>query len=66
MNKGDLQRIQHIKTYCEEIKDFVRRFGNDFNTFTKDRAYFNAVSMCSANRRIGEHALRGIQRGDER
>ena len=54
MNKGDLQRIQHINTYCEEIKDFVKRFGNDFNTFTKDRAYFNAVSMCVLQ--IGELA----------
>ncbi len=45
MNKGDLQRIQHIKMYCEEIKGFVKRFGNDFNTFITDRAYFNAVSI---------------------
>lgn len=54
MNKGDLQRIQHIKMYCEEINGFVLRFGNDFFSFTTDRAYFNAVSMCVLQ--IGELA----------
>ena len=54
MNKGDLQRIRHIGVYCEDIKAFTERFGNDFNTFTSDRAYFNAVSMCILQ--IGELA----------
>ena len=54
MNNGDRQRITHIKTYCEDIAAFVERFGKDFQTFTDDRAYFNAVSMCVLQ--IGELA----------
>ena len=54
MNKGDLQRIQHIKLYCEEINGFVERFGNDYRSFIADRAYYNAVSMCILQ--IGELA----------
>ena len=34
MNKGDRQRIAHIKTYCEDIAAFVERFGKSFRTFT--------------------------------
>ena len=54
MNKGDLQRVRHIRSYCEDIEGFVLRFGNDYETFTSDRAYFNAVSMCVLQ--IGELA----------
>lgn len=54
MNKGDRQRIAHIKTYCEDIAAFVERFGKSFRTFTEDRAYYNAVSMCVLQ--IGELA----------
>ena len=46
MNNGDRQRIAHIKTYCEDVADFTERFGKDFQTFTADKAYFNAVAMC--------------------
>lgn len=45
MNKGDYQRVQHIQRYCKDISGFIERFGSDFDTFTQDRAYFNAVSM---------------------
>ena len=31
MKDTDLQRIQHIKTYCEDIAETVVRFGNDYN-----------------------------------
>ena len=54
MNSSDRQRIQHIQTYCKDIAGFIDRFGADFQTFTKDRAYFNAVSMCVMQ--IGELA----------
>lgn len=40
-----MQRLLHIKRYCEDIAEFIDRFGNDFRTFTEDRAYFNAVAM---------------------
>lgn len=46
MVKADRQRILHIKTYCEDIAGFVERFGNDFDIFVSDRAYYNCVSMC--------------------
>lgn len=46
MNKGDYQRLQHIQRYCKDIGEFIKRFGQNYSTFTQDRAYFNAVSMC--------------------
>jgi len=45
MNSGDIQRIQHIKTYCEDIAETIGRFGQDYNTFTTDKDYFNSISM---------------------
>ena len=46
MTRGDWQRLLHIRSYCEDIEKFIARFGRDFDTFTTDRAYFSAVSMC--------------------
>ena len=46
MDRGDWQRLLHIKTYCQDIASFIDRFGNSFNSFSGDRAYFSAVSMC--------------------
>ena len=54
MNKGDLQRLMHIQTHCEDVAKFIERFGASFETFTTDRAYFNAVAMCVLQ--IGELA----------
>lgn len=54
MNNGDRQRLMHIQTYCEDIAGFIQRFGRDYATFTQDRAYSNAVSMCVLQ--IGELA----------
>lgn len=45
MKDTDLQRIQHIKTYCEDIAETIARFGNDYNIFSFDRDYVNSVSM---------------------
>jgi 4-hydroxyphenylpyruvate dioxygenase-like putative hemolysin len=28
MNSSDLQRIQHIRTYCEDIAKTIKRFGD--------------------------------------
>ncbi len=42
MNKGDLQRIQHIKTYCEDINGFVERFGNDLKLMFCNHVLENA------------------------
>lgn len=54
MNPGDWQRLWQIEIYCKEIAGFIERFGEDYNCFTQDRAYFNAVSMCILQ--IGELA----------
>ena len=54
MNRADWQRLLHIRTYCEDIAGFISRFGGDFETFTTDRAYYNAVAMCILQ--IGELA----------
>jgi len=45
MRDSDLQRIQHIRTYCEDIADTIERFGEDYDVFAKDRDYSNSVSM---------------------
>lgn len=54
MNKGDYQRVMHIRTHCYDVAEFINRFGKDYNKFTSDRAYFNAISMCILQ--IGELA----------
>lgn len=54
MNNGDRRRLAQIKLYCEDIAAFTQRFGRDFDKFTTDRAYFNAVAMCVLQ--IGELA----------
>ena len=45
MVNRDFGILQHIKGHCEDIEGFIKRFGKDFNVFTSDKAYFNAVSM---------------------
>ena len=54
MNNGDMQRLAHIRTYCNDIVQFMDRVGRDYTTFIEDRAYFSAVSMCILQ--IGELA----------
>jgi len=45
MNSSDLQRIFHIKTYCEDIAETIARFGLDYDAFTQDKDYFKSISM---------------------
>lgn len=45
MKDSDLQRIRHIKTYCEDIDDTIERFGNDFQVFESDKDFLNSISM---------------------
>jgi len=54
MDRGDIQRIKHMKRYCEDIAGFIVRFGEDYKVFSTDSAYFNAISMCILQ--IGELA----------
>jgi len=53
MQSNDLQRIRHILRYCEDVNDFMKRFGG-YQQFITDRAYHSAVSMCVLQ--IGELA----------
>ena len=45
MQSNDIQRIRHIKRYCEDIVAYTERFGG-FAEFVSDSAYHHAVSMC--------------------
>ena len=42
----DLNILEHIIDYCDQIAEAVERFGNDEATFLRDRIYKNAVSLC--------------------
>jgi uncharacterized protein with HEPN domain len=41
----NIQALEHILKYTDDIVSAVQRFGNDFNTFRSDRDYYNFVSM---------------------
>jgi len=45
MDSSDLQRIKHIKEYCEDIARAVKRFGEESSVFISDVDYYNSVSM---------------------
>ena len=46
MKQTDVQRIMHMKRYCESVARSIARFGNSYEAFDADDDYFNAVSMC--------------------
>ena len=46
MKDSDLQRLEHIKAYCEEIADAIDTFGASFEDFMQKVHYRNSVSMC--------------------
>ena len=45
MDKSDLERIRHIKRYCEDIAGTIKRFGDSFDVFSRDIDYYNSISM---------------------
>ncbi|GHV40770.1 antitoxin [Clostridia bacterium] len=45
MDKGDFERLKHMRRYCEDVNLAILRFGNSFETFIGDTDYFNSVSM---------------------
>jgi uncharacterized protein with HEPN domain len=45
MKDSDLQRIAHIKAYCEDIAESVVRFGDSLDALVADKDYFKSVSM---------------------
>ena len=45
MTSPDLQRIQHIKEYCETIEKTIERYGNSFEVYAADGDYQRSVSF---------------------
>jgi uncharacterized protein with HEPN domain len=45
MKDSDLQRIQHIKTYCEKAAKTLNRYGLEYEIFVDDEDYRNSISM---------------------
>ena len=42
----DMQRLEHIRDYCDEIQKTIRRYGNSFDIFDADADYQRSVSFC--------------------
>ena len=38
--------LRHIVYYCDEINSTMKRFGNNYENFSKDSVYQNAVALC--------------------
>ena len=45
MDKSDLDRIRHVKQYCEDIANTILRFGDSPDVFLKDIDFYNSISM---------------------
>ena len=42
----DLCILQHIVSYCEQIKQTVEHFGNEAEIFAGNKIYRNAAALC--------------------
>ena len=54
MQTSDLQRIMHMRAYCEAVTGYLERNNYSRDAFSSDRMFFDAVSMCVLQ--IGELA----------
>jgi len=45
MERVDIDRIRHIKLYCEGIANTIKRFGDSYEIFTSDKDFYLSVSM---------------------
>lgn len=52
MKKKNIDILEYIQTYCEDVEASVKRFGNDKAVFDSDRDYRNSV--CMSLLQIGE------------
>ena len=52
MKIADLQRLEHMKVYCEDIADAIETHGNCFEIFCSNVHYRNSVAM--SIQQIGE------------
>ena len=46
MEQPDIQRLEHIRDYCKEIKKTIARYGASFDVFDSDADYQRSVSFC--------------------
>lgn len=42
----DLRILEHMLSYCEQIEETIRRFGNSSSIFQQDAIYRNAAALC--------------------
>jgi uncharacterized protein with HEPN domain len=54
LSNKDIDIVEHILEYCNEINETKSRFGETFEDFNKDFVYRNASAMCILQ--IGELA----------
>lgn len=45
MLSPDLQRLSHIRDYCLEIEQTIKRYGDSFETFSADTDYQKSISF---------------------
>lgn len=45
MLSPDLQRLSHIRDYCLEIEQTIKRYGDSFDTFSADTDYQKSISF---------------------
>lgn len=38
--------LEHIVDYCDQIEEIIRCFGNDYGVFFTDAIYRNAAALC--------------------
>ena len=55
----DLQRIQHILDYCNEIEKTIRRYGESFEFFDQDADYQRSIAFSILQ--IGELAADSLR-----
>ena len=46
MLSPDLQRLEHIRDYCDEIQRTIARYGASFDVFDRDPDYQRSISFC--------------------
>ncbi len=44
--KRNMEVLQHIIAYCDDIEETINRFGKSYETFEKDSVYKNATALC--------------------
>lgn len=44
-SNSDLQRIEHMKRYCDDVAKTIQRFGSNYDIFLNDTDYLNSISM---------------------